>query len=204
MQLAFLYLNRASKLSSASDYINYYPDIHKRYIQLSENSGISITVIQRADIQEAHTLDNITYHFTTDGYDSTLRWWQEPISSFESLLEIKPDIVEIAGLALPLNFRWLRRITNENVKIIGRHTGEDIWAQRNLWLQQFGLRVVDGFIFQKKSHIESWIRASVILPRQALFILNSYGVKDESETEKLQRIYYEMAHISGKDEDTSS
>ena len=67
-------------------------------------------------IMQEYTLDNINYNFITDNYDSTLRWWQEPISSFESLLEIKPDIVEIAGLALPLNFRWLRRIACEKVK----------------------------------------------------------------------------------------
>ena len=148
--------------------------------------------MQRASFKESYSLDNITYHFVCDGYHSSLLWWQEPVSSFELLADIKPDIIEIAGLNLPLNYRWLRRIVGEGIKIIGTHTGEDIWANRKIWLQQFGMRVVNGFIFQRKADAEPWIRTAVILPRQRVFILDTYGEKSQKNEEKLGDLYREI------------
>jgi hypothetical protein len=197
MQLAFCYLDRPQTSSSSSEYLKANRNRQRHFIQLIENKNISVSVVQRAGFQETYSQDKITYYFTRDEYGSTLRWWQEPMNALEILLQIKPDIIEVAGLSLPLNFRWMRRIIGDKIKIVGRHTGEDIWAQRNLWLQQFGLRVVDGFIFQKKADTEPWIRASVILPRQPLYILNAYGTKEESEIKKLQRIYHEMVKPPG-------
>jgi len=192
MKLAFLYLDQPSNINSSSEYLKFYHDRHNHYVHLNKNDDFSIVITHRTSFQETITQDHISYYFIRDEFDSSLRWWQEPVSLFEPLAKINPDIIQIAGLSLPLNFRWLRRIVGDEIKIIGSHTGEEIWAQRNLWLQQFGLRVVDGFIFQKKSDIEPWLRTSVILPRQSIFIMNAYGSDDQSDNEKLTHIYQEM------------
>ncbi len=192
MKLAFLYLDQPHDFKTPSGYLKLCQNRHEHFVHLIQKSNISIIITQRADFNETFTQNNITYYFTRDGYDPTLRWWQEPVASFELLADFKPDLVQIEKLSLPLNFRWLRRIVGEEVKIIGNHGGEDIWAQRNLWLQQFGLRVVDGFIFQKKADTEPWIRNSVILPRQPIFIMSSYGSEGQNEVEKLWRIYREI------------
>jgi hypothetical protein len=192
MKLAFLYLDRPDTINTASDYLEHFNNHHTFYIELGREVNFSISITHRTSFQETITQDTIIYNFVRDEFDSVLRWWQEPASSFELLANIKADIIQIAGLNLPLNYRWLRRIIGDKTKIIGCHTGEDIWAQRNLWLQQFGLRVVDGFIFKKKSDAESWIRNAVILPKQSLFILNAYGTEDQNEIEKLRQIYLKI------------
>jgi len=189
MHLAIFYLNGRDKFSTSTNYIELNEDRHQHLTHISQQPDISISIVQRASFNETYNRDNLTYQFVRDEYQSSLLWWQEPASSFELLADIKPDLVEIAGLNLPLNFRWLRRIVGERIKIIGTHTGEDIWANRKIWLQQFGMRVVDGFIFQKKADTEPWIRTAVILPRQPIFILEAYGEKSQKEEEKFGDIY---------------
>ncbi len=192
MHLALLYLDGRDNFTTPTKYLKLQENRHQHFTHLLQQPDISICIVQRASFEETYSRDNITYYFVRDEYQSTLRWWQEPASSFELLADIKPDLIQIAGFNLPLNFRWLRRIIGESIKIIGTHTGEDIWANRNIWLQQFGLRVVDGFIFQKKADTEPWIRTSVILPRQPIFILDAYGGETQKEEEKLRDIYREI------------
>lgn len=192
MHQAFLYLDIPNKFSSPADYLKLNSERHMNSLLISERPDVQTSIVQRAEFNETYIQDTITYYFVRDGYGATLRWWQEPVSSFEILTKINPDLITIVGLNLPLNFRWLRRMVGEDSKIIGSHTGEEIWAQRNLWLQQFGLRVADGFIFQNKPDTEAWLRAAVILPRQPIYILNSFGLAEQTEAEKLKDIYQEL------------
>ena len=69
---------------------------------------------------------------------------------------------------LPLHFRWIRRVLKENARIIAWHQDETVWYQRRLWLQQFGLRTVDGFLFNDLQEAGEWLKVAAILPRQEL------------------------------------
>jgi hypothetical protein len=188
MKIANLFLDLPELISQPADYLKKHAKQHRDLIQIQVTTQNSIHVVQRAKFKETFTEDDINYYFVPDESKSSLRWWQEPVNALELLASIEADVININGLNLPLCFRWLRRMVGENIKIIGTHTGEDIWAQRNLWIQQFGLRTADGFIFQKKTHAESWIRCAVILPRQPIFLLESYG-SEESVSERLIQIY---------------
>jgi hypothetical protein len=80
--------------------------------------------------------------------------------------------------------------------IIGQHMGEDIWANRNLWLQQFGLRPVDGFIFHHKEEEYHWTRASVILSKQPIFEIARSPIKVDIKADQLKSIYNNI--LTGK------
>lgn len=192
MKITLLFLTKYDNISSVSEYIEISRERFQVLNELSLLSDFSFSVVQRAAISGTFTEQNISFYLISDEFNTSLRWWQEPVSVFEKVAVLEPNIIQLEGLDKPLNFRWLRRMVGDEVKIVGCHNGEDIWAQRNLWLQQFGLRVADGFIFQKKSETEAWIRAAVILPRQPLFILNAYGSPDQNEAEKLMHIYKEL------------
>ena len=119
----------------------------------------------------------------------TLRWWQEPVEVFEHISEMQPDIIQVRGLDLPLQFRWLRRVVGNKIKIIGEHTGETIWASRNLWLQQFGLRVVDSFIFKNMKDVIAWTKASVILDKQPITEIKFSTKNPEAGAKSLLKFY---------------
>ena len=52
---------------------------------------------------------------------------------------------------------------------MGQHCGEDIWIQRNLWLQQSALRVIDGFVFPNRTDADPWLKCAAILEYQPIF-----------------------------------
>jgi len=188
----FIYLNLISDINSHDPETliksSHLP--HPLFIELSKNPKISLRIVQRATFNASKNFENVTYNFLKDEFDPTLLWWQEPITVIEHISKLKPDVILVRGLNLPLQFRWLRREVGKKIIIIGEHTGEPFWASRNLWLQQFGLRVVDGFIFQDLKKAHSWTKASVILDKQPIvkLLLSS---KDTKATRKSLINFYE-------------
>lgn len=168
MHIAYLNLIPDTNLDDPEAYFNSSHLPHKLYEELSNGLRESISVVQRATFDATTTVEEVSYYFVSDEFPPSLRWWQEPVPTFELLSEIQPDIIHMSGLNLPLQFRWLRRMVGDKIKIVGEHTGESIWASRNLWIQQFGFRVVDGFIFKNMKDAQSWTKASVILERQPI------------------------------------
>jgi hypothetical protein len=168
MHFAYLSLIPEFDFVDSESYIKSSPLSQKLSENLRAEHVDTISVVQRSLFKKKSSVNDVDYYFITDEFDPILRWWQEPEQAFQLLFEINPEVIVIRSLDLPLQFRWLRRIIGENVIIIGEHTGEEIWASRNLWLQQFGLRVADGFLFNnlKKSH--PWTKASVILEKQPI------------------------------------
>jgi len=188
MHLAFLYLDKMERADDPTVYVEKHLHRHEFYKELKNASFEKISHVQRAKFNQSIKIDRIDYNFVMDDFDKKLRWWQEPAPALELLTKRKPDVVLVAGLDLPLNFRWLRRLTGIDVKIIGHHTGETIWPGRNLWLQQFGLRVVDAFIFHKKEDSRPWTKASVILSRQPVFVLPSFDNQGHQSVNQLKMI----------------
>ena len=99
------------------------------------------------------------------------------------------------NLGLPLHFRWLRNLLPQKTKIIGHHTGEHIWIQLRLFLQQFGLRTADGFIFENLEDAEPWLKASVILPRQPVFEIPNGQTPAHIIAEKLNECYNHLKNL---------
>ena len=184
MHLAFLFLEKSERSAHAADFVEKNSSRHSFYLDLKNHPVEKVSHIQRAVSGQSTTIDQIDYSFVSDTYARKLRWWQEPVEALELLTEKKPNIVLVSGLALPLNFRWLRRLIGNDVKIIGCHGGESIWPSRNLWLQQFGLRVVDAFIFHDREESRPWTKASVILARQPIYILPPF-TDQEGDAAKL-------------------
>ena len=181
----FIYLNFISDKNShdPESFIKSSPLPHPLFIELSKNHRYSLRIVQRAIFNAKKIYENVAYNFLKDEFDPSLRWWQDPVAVIKHVSKLKPDVVLVRGLNLPLQYRWLRREVGEKIKIIGEHTDEKIWANRNLWLQQFGLRVVDGFIFKDLKTARSWTKASVILDKQPIaeIALSSKDTKTTSQ-----------------------
>jgi hypothetical protein len=153
---------------------------------------VRISHLQRAQFQKIVTLQDIDYYFIKDRLPGQLRWWQEPGQVFDQAEKLNPDIIEISGLNLPLQFRLLRRQIGPQVLIIGQHCGEDFWPNQRIWLQQFGLRVADGFIFSDEKVYKAWLKASVVLKKQAFLIL---GATHRHSNKNIQLIYDFYSHF---------
>ncbi len=192
MNVAYLYLHSQKSLHNSKAYFEGNREQHTLYTHIKQGGISSISVVQRATFDEKINHKDINYYFVTDEFQPLLRWWQEPVASFEVLAELKPQIIHVYGLDLPLNFRWLRRMVGKDTIIIGQHMGEDIWANRNIWLQQFGLRPVDGFIFHHKEEEHLWIKASVILSKQPIFEIARSPRNVELKANQLKIIYNDL------------
>ncbi len=192
MHIAYLNLIPDTNLDDPEAYFNSSHLPHKLYEELLNGLPEAISVVQRATFDKTEILEKVSYYFVSDEFAPLLRWWQEPIPMFELLSEIQPDIIQVSGLNLPLQFRWLRRMVGDKIKIVGEHTGESIWASRNLWLQQFGLRVVDGFIFKNMKDAQSWTKASVILEKQIISEISLSAKNPEATAKSLIKFYNEL------------
>ena len=164
--------------------------------KLQDSHSFNISVVQRATFNKNIELDGVSFNFIKDEFPGNLRWWQEPESIIQSIADIETDIIYVRGLNLPLQFRWLRRIVGGDIVIIGEHTGEDFWAQRNLWLQQFGLRVVDGFIFQNLDVAKLWKKTSLVLENQPVIEITSFSENPENTAEMLVKFFNQLVKIN--------
>ena len=165
---------------------HYKPEFKKpeeiyRYFQHDLLNGIDpamwgidrLNIVCRAAVNADHRIQNINIYMRRDELPAVLKWHQRPDGIFKLLQTLNPDIIHAFSLGLPLHFRWLRRMFGDDVRLIGHHTGEHRWIQMRLWLQQFGLRVVDGFVFPCRNDAQEWIKAAVILPVQMLVSLDN-------------------------------
>jgi hypothetical protein len=159
---------------------------------LSQESSLKypdIFIIQRASKNFKVKKDNITRLYVKDSFESSLRWCDNPEDLNQIIGDLKPNIVHMFNLALPLHFRWLRNHLTNGTKIIGHHTGEGIWVQLRLFLQQFGLRAADAFIFDNLDYAQPFLKASVILPNQPIFEIHNGNTPIKSTVNKLIDCY---------------
>ncbi len=167
-----------------------------RIIELHTRQAISgsssLYVFQRATQNRKIEEKNITIFYIKDNYGESLRWCDNPDDLYQSVSAIRPDIVHMFNLALPLHFRWLRKELLPGVKIIGHHTGEHIWVQLRLFLQQFGLRTADAFFFENIIDAQPWLKAGAILPRQPVFEIPDSQTAIEQQLEKLDEYYRQL------------
>jgi hypothetical protein len=154
-------------------FVHFHFLIHNQRNNIYNNiidNNIKVSIIQRSN----NNFTDGNKYYVKDEFEQELRWWQNPELLNEHISQLKPDLVYIYGLNLPLHFRWLRHYLATNTIIIAQYCGEDIWIQKNLWLQQFGLRVVNGFVFATKKDANSWRKCAAILDSQPVFELKEF------------------------------
>jgi len=160
-----------------------YREPEQFYTNLQENllSGIDplgwgidrINLVCRAGLNADYHTKDISIYLRQDEFRPYLSWHQRPDPIFSLLNELKPDIIHAFSLGLPLHFRWLRKMLGPHVCLVAQHTGESHWIQLKLWLQQFGLRTVDGFVFGHIEDAQPWLKAALILPAQRVISLEN-------------------------------
>lgn len=201
MHILYLCLKPEPEYRDPDTYINSSQLPSGLFGNLTKDHSATVSVVLRAPHNKSLRIDNIDYTFIKDEFEPVLRWWQEPEQVFQHIHNLNPDFIILKGLNLPLQFRWLRRIVGDKTVIVGEHTGETIWANRNLWLQQFGLRVVDGFIFKKISDSHSWTKASVILETQPITKIDLNAKKHQNTAKSILNFYNQL--LTTKDTKTT-
>jgi hypothetical protein len=139
-----------------------------------------IELVSRAGFDGKDLSGGIQYHFINDYLAPRLRWWEEPEKLFQATALLRPNLVHIIGLEGPLDPRRLRRYLNPECIIVAEHHGEEQWIQRHLWLQQFGLRAADAFVFGDESAISHWKKSALVLERQPVLLLNPVQPDDHA------------------------
>jgi len=145
---------------------NNEPRIYENF----DNKNIKISIVQRNDKQ--FVKDN--FKFVKDEFNHELKWWQNPETLNDYIGKLNPDMIYIFGLNLPLHYRWLMHHISPKTIIIGQHCSEGHWIQRNLWLQQSALRIVDGFVFPIKKEANPWLKCAAILESQPIFEMDNF------------------------------
>jgi hypothetical protein len=145
------------------------------YERVAAYSERKLTIIRRADVNDIIHLKNVKVILRRDQFQSQLSWWQEPEDLFNYIATRNAEIIHVTGLDLPLHFRWLRKHVGVSPYILGQFTGEHIWPNIRIWMQQFGLRSADGFLFEDDHAADLWLKRAVVLPRQNIYkIKNLY------------------------------
>ncbi len=134
------------------------------------NENIKISIVQRDKTQ----IVKGNQHFVKDEFGSDLKWWQNSETLNNYIGSLNPNMVYIFGLNLSLHFRWLKHYVSPKTILVGQHYGEEHWIQKNLWLQQSALRIIDGFVFQTKEESNAWLKCAAILETQPIFEIDYF------------------------------
>ena len=193
MHVIFINYHYNPKITNPQEYFEYNKDKVKFYTDIVQSGIDQVSVIQRAPYSNKVELSGIRYYFIKDEFNAELRWCEKPIKLHTTVAALEPDIVHIAGLDLPIHYRWVRKTIGNKVILIGQHTGEKKWLQRILWLQQFGLRVVDGFIFKNNTDANPWLKAAVILSKQPVYKISGISQYTKKAADQLVKMYKELS-----------
>jgi len=156
--------------------LEFYRHLHENLLIGIDPSfwGIeSLNIVCRAGFNADHQHKNANIYLRQDDLPPVLGWHQRPDLIFDLLHELDSDIIHAFSLGLPLHFRWLRKLLGPDVYLIAHHTGERHWIQMKLWMQQFGLRVVNGFVFHHREDAQPWLKSAIILPAQTVISLEN-------------------------------
>jgi len=168
MSIVILFLhpnNKNDRFSSLTNHVKIAP----YYEKVAVYSKKKLTIIRRSDVNYEFRTNNTTIVLRRDNFPPLLSWWQEPEDLFRYITTFNPELIHIMGLDLPLHFRWLRKQVGDFPYILGQYTGEQIWPNIKIWMQQFGLRTADGFLFEDKQVADIWLKRAAILCRQDIF-----------------------------------
>ncbi len=152
-----------------------------------------INMVCRAGKTADHRIKDINLYLRKDEFPPILRWHQRPEEIFSLVKELNPDVIHAFSLGLPLHYRWLRKLLGPSVRLAAHHTGEHHWIQMKLWMQQFGLRVVDGFVFYQPEDALTWLKSAIILPTQRVISMKK-GQNVVHRDRVIPNLYQELIH----------
>lgn len=127
-----------------------------------------VLYISRAPNSFVQKKNGIEFHTVADRLPPVLLWWQRAAVFDNYIAKLKPQLVHIVGLKLPLHFRFLKRKLPAGVKLYGEFHNDKLWNQKMLWLQMRGLRVADGFIYPDRPSAEPWLKCAAVLEKQEM------------------------------------
>jgi glycosyltransferase involved in cell wall biosynthesis len=126
-----------------------------------------VSVVQRFPTTTTIERSGVTYHFIADGLPPKLHWWQRPVAAHNLVTELKPDIVHVNGIVLPL--RYLRPRLKHHVPILWQHRNPGIPRWYSRWFYRGSFRHVDAVLFTSLDQAREWQTAGVIGPDMPVY-----------------------------------
>jgi glycosyltransferase involved in cell wall biosynthesis len=140
-------------------------------------AGAEVTVFQRFPRPAVLERTGITYHFITDRYGPALRGWQHPWQLYRQVRRLAtqkqqaavPVVSHFNGLLFPLQVGVLSRLLPPACPVVVQHHAEKPWPARSHFLQRWGLKNADAFLFAARALADIWLEAGLISPNQPLY-----------------------------------
>lgn len=133
-------------------------------------AGASVTVFQRYHRDGVVQRKGVCYRFVADRCPPRLRRWHVPLRLDAAVREAcrravaagRPTVVHLGGLVFPLQTRHLRRAIPSVCPLAVQHHAELPGAGIRGYLQAWGLRHADGFLFTNAELASSWVDRRMI------------------------------------------
>jgi glycosyltransferase involved in cell wall biosynthesis len=127
-----------------------------------QRAGADVTVFMRFKTNSVIERKGVKYHFISDHYGQTLKWFEIPFRLHWAISKKRLDIVHINSFQFPFQSFILRKSIPQRTAFIMQHHGEKPWSHPKRLIQFLMLHGMDGFIFTAKEHAKLWIKARVI------------------------------------------
>jgi glycosyltransferase involved in cell wall biosynthesis len=80
-----------------------------------------------------------------------------------------PVVIHFNGLLFPLQVGVLSRLLPPGYPLVVQHHAERPWPARSHFLQRWGLKKADAFLFAARTLADIWLEAGLITPDQSLY-----------------------------------
>jgi glycosyltransferase involved in cell wall biosynthesis len=140
-------------------------------------AGAEVTVFQRFPRPAVLEQAGVTYHFIADRYGPALRSWQHPWQLYRQVRRLAaqkqqaaiPVVIHFNGLLFPLQVGVLRRLPPPACPLVVQHHAERPWPAYSYFLQRWGLKNANAFLFTARSLADIWLEAGLISPNQPIY-----------------------------------
>ncbi|MCY2988525.1 MAG: glycosyltransferase family 4 protein [Planctomycetota bacterium] len=141
------------------------------------DAGAQVTVFQRYDRDAEVWRKGVCYRLCTDGHPPKLRSWQVPRRLHGMVREHcrgrlaagSPTVVHLGGLVYPVQTRHLSAVLPSACALAVQHHAELPRAGLRGYLQAWGLRRVDGFLFTCRELAANWIDRRIIRSQELVY-----------------------------------
>jgi len=131
--------------------------------------GADVTVIHRFHTSQTLEREGVRYQFISDRYGPRLRPWQIPRDVHRQVRAVQPSLIHIHGLFFALQARSLRKTLSETPAIVIQHHAEMPCQGMRGWIQQFGLKNADAFLFASREIGQIWADRGIIAAMEKVF-----------------------------------
>lgn len=128
-----------------------------------QGAGARVSVLQRFTVDGTVVRHGIAYRTVGDRLRPHPALWQLPGRLHRVARSLAPDLIHVNGLLFPLQLRALARAV-PGAALVAQHHAESPFGGWLGWLQRWGLRAADGFLFVTEEQARAW---RAILPAGA-------------------------------------